>query len=141
MPRASGALAVPIEAVAERTPAVDRTNELEARIDALERAVAMLRASGASSFGPARSAPVPPMQTRALAQVRSQLESQDQAVILEARRSVFGLSQQQVLERLGMPSEVDVGGEHTRYWRWRVDGKQLCSVTFVDGLVTLLSID
>ena len=135
MPRASGALVVPVEATAERTPVVDRTNELEARIDALERVVAMLRPPSLNSFTPARAAPAPPMQMHALEQMKSQLASKDQA--LEARRSVFGLTQQQVLERFGVPTRVDAEKDYTRHWTWySVDGAQLCVVTFVDGLAT-----
>jgi len=135
IPRPTGTPAVPVEAVAERTRVVDPANGLEARIEALEHEIVMLRAHSSNSSAPARTAPVLPLQANVLGQVKSQLASKDQVVILEARRSVFGLTPQQLLQRFGMPSEVGAPNAYTRYWTWRLD-QQWCTVTFFDGLAT-----
>ena len=137
MPRQTGALAVPVEAVAERTPVVDTTSELKARIDALEREVAMLGARSGSSFAAARTAPVLPMQLHAVKQVSDQLRSKDGALKQEARRSLFRLNQQQVLERFGMPSWTEVTKESSVRWVYESEEMSF-SVTFVDGLTTVI---
>jgi hypothetical protein len=128
-------------AVAERTAAVDATTELAARIDALEREIAMLRRSAGSAFAPARATPILPMQTQSLTQVNEQLRSEDKTVSQAIRRSLFLLTQQQVLERFGMPSDVGVSADHSIYWSWRDGDNHLLSVTFVDGLAVVFSYD
>ncbi|HEX6812201.1 MAG TPA: hypothetical protein VF384_11300 [Planctomycetota bacterium] len=138
IPRQTSAVAAPGEAVAERTQVSAPANELEARIAALEREVAVLRARSGSSSPQPRTALVLPLQLHAFEQLKTQLESEDQSVRQELRRSVFGLTQQQVLERFGMPTEVDAPAEHLRYWRWSTAERHLCTVTFVDGLATNL---
>ncbi|HEX6812200.1 MAG TPA: hypothetical protein VF384_11295 [Planctomycetota bacterium] len=141
MPRQTSSVSAPIEAVAERTQVRESANELVARIDGLEREVARLRTNGGSWFAPPRTPPAPPMQVLALERLNSQLASGDQSVQQEVRRSVFGLTPQQVVERFGMPTHVDALAEHSRYWRWSADNKTLCSVTFVDGLAMYISIE
>ena len=138
MARAGGPVAVPVEATAERTPAADKTGELEARIDALEREIALLHVRSGSSFAPARAAPVIPMQMQQVDQTYAQLRSREEAVQQEARRSLFRLTQAQVLERFGMPSDTDVTKEHNVRWIYQF-GRASFSVTFVDGLVTVIN--
>ena len=138
IPRASGTVAVPIEATAERTPAADKTGELEERIDALEREIALLHVRSGSSFAPARAAPVIPMQMHAVEQTSGQLRSKEEAVQQEARRLLFRLTQAQVLERFGMPSETDVTKEHNVRWIYQ-SGRMSFAVTFVDGLVSVIN--
>jgi hypothetical protein len=70
--------------------------------------------------------------------VREQLSSEDQSVFQAARRSMFLLSQQQVLERFGMPSDVAVNQDHSVHWSWRDGDKHLLSVTFVDGVAVVI---
>jgi hypothetical protein len=137
MPRATGAPSVPRPEVAERTAASDATTELTARIDALERELAAMRRNMGSAFAPARATPIPPMQTHSLAQVSEQLKSEDQAVLQTGRRSLFLLTQQQVLERFGMPSDVTVNADHSVFWSWRDGDKHLLGMTFVDGLAVM----
>jgi hypothetical protein len=51
---------------------------------------------------------------------------------------MFLLSQQQVLERFGMPSDVAVNQDHSVHWSWRDGDKHLLSVTFVDGVAVVI---
>jgi hypothetical protein len=136
MPRTSPAPAqqVPVD----RTAVTDTTTELLARIDSLERELAAMRKTAGSAYAPARATPIPPIQTHSLAQVREQLSSEDQSVFQAARRSMFLLSQQQVLERFGMPSDVAVNQDHSVHWSWRDGDKHLLSVTFVDGVAVVI---
>ena len=137
IPRASGTVAVPVEATAERTPAADKTGELEARIDALEREVALLHARSGSSFAPARASPVLPTQTHVVEQTGGQLRSKDEAVKQEARRSLFRLTQAQVLERFGMPRDTAVTKEGHVSWSYG-RGDSYFHVTFIDGLANVI---
>jgi hypothetical protein len=54
----------------------------------------------------------------------------------KARRSVFGLTPQQVLERFGAPTSVEATNEHTRLWVWSVEERFDFCVVFVDGFAT-----
>lgn len=137
MPRTSPAPAAQVP-VSERTSVTDTTSELLARIDSLERELAAMRRNPGSAFTPTRAAPIQPMQTHSLTQVRQQLSSEDQSVLQAARRSLFMLSQQQVLERFGMPSDVAVNQDHSVHWSWRDGDKHLLSVTFVDGVAVVI---
>lgn len=137
MSRASGTVAVPVEATAERTPVVDKTSELEARIDALEREIALLHVRSGSSFAPAREPPVLPTRKQVVEQTGGQLWSKVEAVQQETRRSLFRLTQTQVLERFGMPSETGVTQEGYVRWSYRWE-KGYFSFTFVDGLVNVI---
>jgi len=138
MPRTSPAPATQVPPVTERTSVTDATTELLARIDTLERELAAMRRNAGSAFAPARATPIQPMQTHSLTQVREQLSSEDQSVLQAARRSLFMLTQQQVLERFGMPSDVGVNQDHSVHWSWRDGDKHLLGVTFVDGVAVVI---
>jgi len=137
MPRASGAAAPQMPASAERTAVADATTELTARIEALEHELAAMRKNMGSAFAPARATPIPPMQTHSLAQMSEQLNSEDKTVLQTARRSLFLLTQQQVLERFGMPSDIGVNQDHSIYWAWRDGDRHLLGMTFVDGVAVM----
>ena len=137
IPRASGTVAVPVEATAERTPAADKTAGLEARIDALEREIALLHVRSGSSVAPARAAPALPMQTHAVEQTSGQLRSKDGAMQQDARRSLFRLTQSQVLERFGMPTWTQVTPERNLRWVYQ-SGQARFEVIFVDDLVAVI---
>ena len=138
MPRTSPAPAPQVSPVTERTSVADSTTELLARIDALERELAALRRNTGSALAPGRATPILPIQTHSLAQVREQLGSEDQSVLQAARRSLFLLTQQQVLERFGMPSDVGVNQDHSVHWSWRDGDRHLLGVTFVDGVAVVI---
>ena len=138
MPRTSPAPAAQVAPVAERTSVTDATTELLARIDTLERELAAMRRSAGSVSTPARATPIQPMQTHSLTQVREQLSSEDQSVLQGARRSLFMLTQQQVLDRFGMPSDVGVNQDHSVHWSWRDGDRHLLGVTFVDGVAVVI---
>ena len=137
VPRATGAPAAPRPEATERTVVSDATTELTARIEALEREVAALRKNMGSAFAPTRTTQIPPMQTHLLAQVSEQLNSEDKNLLQAARRSLFLLTQQQVLERFGMPSDIGVNQDHSIYWAWRDGDKHLLGMTFVDGVAVM----
>jgi hypothetical protein len=137
MPRATGAPAIPRPEATERTAVADATTELTARIEALEREVASMRKNMGSAIAPARTTQIPPMQTHSLAQVSEQLNSEDKNLLQTARRSLFLLTQQQVLERFGMPSDIGVNQDHSIYWAWRDGDRHLLGMTFVDGVAVM----
>jgi outer membrane murein-binding lipoprotein Lpp len=136
MPRASAAPVLQVP-TAERTVVADATTELTARIDALEREVAAMRKNMGTAFAPARATAILPMQTHSVVQMSEQLNSEDKTVLQSARRSLFLLTQQQVLERFGMPSDIGVNQDHSIYWAWRDGDRHLLGVTFVDGVAVM----
>lgn len=52
----------------------------------------------------------------------------------QARRSLFMLSMQQVVDQLGVPDQTEFEQDGRMRWRYRVDEKHL-ELTFRDGVV------
>lgn len=136
MPHASGTVSAPVPATGDRTLIANETTELVARIENLERELVVLRSRSGGSQATARQTPPLPMQTQAVQQAGEQLKSADNAVKQEARRSLFRLTQPQMLERYGMPSYVHVGANSSIEWAYQMGHECPLKVLFVDGLVT-----
>ncbi|HEX5051202.1 MAG TPA: hypothetical protein VFZ65_05485 [Planctomycetota bacterium] len=118
-------------AAAERTLIADPTPDLVARIDALERELAVTRSLGPAGFAGIPGS-IPPLRAAAVQQFAAQLNGQDEVVQKEALRSAFLLTQQQVIDRFGMPSHVSLNNG-VMAWEY-VSGESSIYIRFVNGL-------
>ncbi|HEX5050955.1 MAG TPA: hypothetical protein VFZ65_04215 [Planctomycetota bacterium] len=134
-----GPVTAPTTAPSERVAVAGETNDLVARIENLERGLTALQARrpAAGSWSGRRGAVPPPMAAPAVAQFSAQLRSEDAAVQREARRSLFLLTEQEVLDRFGMPSDVGETQTGSIYWGYETAESNF-SVTFVNGLATVI---
>jgi hypothetical protein len=124
--------AVPAVAALERTPADASLTALHERIEALEREVAQLRAAAAGHASMAtRAIPPPPKLTARVELAVDQLTNE--AMRAEARRSLFMLGMQQVVDQLGMPDSTHCDNERV-IWQYH-SNKRLLELTFRDGFV------
>jgi len=121
-----------------RTLVADATSDLVARLDALENEVARLKDRSGMPGPIARVTAMPPMEPVAVQQYAVQLQSEDQAVRQEARRSLFQLSEQQILQRLGTPTYTGIAdGGHVS---WSYDsGESHLNLIFVNGRVVVIN--
>lgn len=129
------ATATPVVPMAtERTAAPEGIAELAARIAALEQvwSTGSSRPQQALLSGPPGS--VAPIQPAAVQSVVRMLRSEDRAAKAEGVRSLFGSTQQQVLQRLGLPTEVNLGNNPNIKWVYRIEDSYL-EVIFRDGFV------
>lgn len=139
MPRVSAPVAEMAARAPERTLAPDANAELIARLEALEHDFARLRErTGLSASPVARLTVPPPMEPMAVQQCCTQLWGNDEAVRQEARRSLFQLTEQQVLQRLGTPTYSGIGEKGHVQWQYRSEKFGLL-LTFVDGRVVVIS--
>jgi hypothetical protein len=116
--------------------AVEPSAELLQRIEALEREVARLQEStGSHRLEPMGEAPRPKM-AHVVEVLSSQLNGTNESEMSEARRSLFCLSEQQVLQRLGMPDQTEVSLSHQGeiYWFYH-GGEKSFTLHFVNGHV------
>src|SRR5262245_37289915 len=124
--------AVPAVAAPERTLADASLTALHERLEALEREVAQLRSAAAGPVLTAmRATPPPPKRPASVELAADQLANESTRD--NARRSLFMLSMQQVVDQLGMPDSTQFS-DGAQTWRYQSD-KKILNLQFRDGVV------
>jgi hypothetical protein len=119
-----------------RTLVADASADLSARLDALEHELIRLRdRPGIAAPAIARTVEPPPMESAAVEQFSNQLKAEG-PVHQDARRSVFQMTQQQMLQRFGSPTNTYITDRGHVAWIWQA-GTSGFSVVFVDGRVAV----
>ena len=137
-PRAGAPVGETATSAPTRTLVADATSGLVARLDALEDEVARLRdRSGLPASPIARVTAMPPMEPAVVQQYAAQLHGEDQAVRQEARRSLFQLSEQQILQRLGTPTSAGIADGGHVSWLYE-SGQSNLQLIFVNGRVVVI---
>ena len=138
--------ATPAAAVAEpaQRTLVGGDANLAARIDAIEQRLAELLARrGAQTYAPERIETPPVMQAAAVEHLSLQVRSEERSPQEQGRRSLFHLTEQQVLQLLGTPSETAITQQGHVYWGFKPKAKagtrsHGLGLTFVDGRVAVI---
>jgi hypothetical protein len=131
---ASALLATDAPGPASTTRTEAMPPQLLERLEAIERELARLQASSGARPYAAPSAPTVPKLAAAVATLAAQFNGTDEVARVAARRSLFRLTEQEVLQRLGMPDEMDVNDHGLLYWGYR-EGDHGFGLRFVNGVV------
>lgn len=121
----------------QRTPAAGDTPALLERIEALEATLAAMQHSltNGAAVTPRATASSPMLRPESVQQLRAQLYRDDKQNTREALRSLFLLGPNQVLDRLGTPSNVSFD-DKGNVWRWGYEhGETSLTIAFVHGVV------
>jgi len=116
----------------ERTLVTDDREELLQRIETLEQTVTTLRARGGMAPVGRRAAP-PVIRPAAVVHLNKQVNSKDESTVTAMRRAHFRMTEEQILQQYGMPSEV-IESNSGVTWTYTAEG-ETSGFVFVNGLV------
>jgi len=136
VPAASPSHAALVTATPERSTPADGLHDLSSRLAALEQAVAALQSRAPMSPLTGPIASVAPIQSGTVLAILRRMQGDGPNSRQEGWRELFGATQSQVLQRLGLPSNTSLNDSHVE-WTYEVDDQSL-RVLFRDGVVQAL---